>query len=247
MFNRKLRPKRKLMNIVITGASTGIGKAIAEIFAAQGHNLFICSRNEFKIYKALEDLMNRFPQSPCKARAVDLAKIEEVKAFGEWVLSFGIKPDVLVNNAGQFFPGSIATEQDGVLEQMMAVNLYGAYHLTRTLLPSMIEAGSGHIVNICSIASLKAYPNGGSYSISKYAMAGFSQNLREELKSLNIKVTAVYPGAAYTDSWAKSEIERSKFMEAGDIATMVYAATQLSSGAVAEDIILRPQKGDIED
>ena len=96
-----------------------------------------------------------------------------------------------------------------------------------------------------SIAGLKAYPNGGSYSISKFALRGFSINLRDELKPYNIKVTTVFPGAAYTDSWAASGLERQRFMEAADIAKMVYAASQLSPQACVEEITLRPQLGDI--
>jgi len=130
------------------------------------------------------------------------------------------------------------------------VNLYSAYHLTRTLLPKMMHqqntSGSrGHIFNICSIASLKSYKNGGSYSISKFALAGFSKNLREEMKPYGIKVTAVYPGAVYTDSWAGSGIDPKRIMEASDIAEMIYASAQLSPQATVEDIVLRPQLGDL--
>jgi len=98
---------------------------------------------------------------------------------------------------------------------------------------------------MCSIASLNAYPNGGAYSISKFAMHGFSKNLREELKPHNIKVTAVFPGAAYTDSWSGSGIDPKCIMEASDIASMVYAASQLSAQACVEEIVLRPQLGDL--
>ena len=131
------------------------------------------------------------------------------------------------------------------MEKMIEVNLYSAYHLTRTLLPVMIQRRSGHIFNICSIASLQAYPNGGAYSISKFALAGFSRNLREEMKPHGIKVTTVYPGAAYTDSWAGSGVDPRRIMEAADIAAMVYAASRLSPQATVEDIILRPQLGDL--
>ena len=144
-----------------------------------------------------------------------------------------------------FLPGSINNEEAGTLEAMINTNLYSAYHLTRALLPSMIANKSGHIFNICSIASLQAYSNGGSYSISKFALLGFSKNLREELKPLGIKVTAVLPGAAYTDSWSGSGVDPKRIMEADDVAKMVFAASQLSSQAVVEDIILRPQLGDL--
>ena len=127
----------------------------------------------------------------------------------------------------------------------MAVNLYSAYYLTRTLLPAMQQQKGGHIFNMCSIASLKAYENGGSYSITKFALAGFSKNLREELKNTGIKVTSIYPGAAFTDSWSGSGVNPSRIMEATDVAAMVYAAAQLSPQACVEDIILRPQLGDL--
>jgi NADP-dependent 3-hydroxy acid dehydrogenase YdfG len=151
----------------------------------------------------------------------------------------------LVNNAGLFIPGTVESEEDGTLETMIETNLYSAYYLTRAVLPAMVKQKSGLIVNICSVASLQAYPNGGAYSISKYALAGFTKNLREEMKGKGIKVTAIYPGAAYTDSWAKSGIERSRFMEADDVAATIFGLTQLSPKAVIEEIIMRPQLGDI--
>ena len=134
-------------------------------------------------------------------------------------------------------------EAEGVLEQLIAVNLYSAYHLTRALLPAMMARKSGHIFNICSIASLKAYHHGGAYGISKYALAGFSANLREEMKEHGIKVTAVYPGAAFTDSWAGSGVDPHRIMEAADIARMVVAAAGLSPQATVEEIVLTTSIG----
>jgi short-subunit dehydrogenase len=233
------------MNIVITGASTGFGKSVAAKFASAGYRLFISSRNAVKLYAAVEDLMNHFPDTVIKARPFDLSIKEEAQGFGQWILDQGAVPDVLVNNAGLFIPGTVETEEDGTLEKMIETNLYSAYYLTRALLPAMVKQKSGLIVNICSVASLKAYPNGGAYSISKYALAGFTKNLREEMKDKGIKVTAIYPGAAYTDSWAKSGIERSRFMEADDVAATIFGLTQLSPKAVVEEIIMRPQLGDI--
>ena len=180
-----------------------------------------------------------------KAKAYDLSVKEEAQAFGKWVLGLQVSIDVLVNNAGLFDPGSVYNEPDGTLEHMMAVNLYSAYHVTRSVIGPMIAQKSGHIFNMCSIASLKAYANGGAYSISKYALAGFSTNLREEMKPHGIKVTAVYPGAAYTDSWEGSGVDPKRIMEADDIARMIYAAAHLSPQACVEEIILRPQLGDL--
>ncbi len=235
------------MNIVITGASKGLGRAIAEKFAGdkQGHTFFLCARNEETLKTFATELQARFQRTNIHAFACDMAVKKHVIAFAQWIQGFDMPVHILVNNAGQFIPGSIYNEADGALEQMIQVNLYSAYHLTRALLPRMMAAKTGHIFNMCSIASLKAYANGGAYSISKFALAGFSQNLREELKPFNIKVTAVYPGAAYTDSWAGSGVDPKRLMEAGDIAEMVYTASLLSPQACVEEIVLRPQLGDL--
>jgi short-subunit dehydrogenase len=232
------------MNVVITGASKGIGKSIATTYAAEGAILFLCARNEVTLYNTVAELQTRYPASVIKAKAFDLSIKEQAQKFGHWVLDFGV-PDILINNAGQFLPGNISTETDGVLEETIAANLYSAYHLTRSVVGKMIEAKHGHIFNICSIASLRAYNNGGSYSISKFALMGFSKNLREELKPHNIKVTSVYPGAVMTDSWAGFDNSAGRIMEADDIATMIVAASKLSPQAVVEDIIIRPQLGDL--
>ena len=232
------------MNIIVTGASRGLGNAIAEIFAENGHNLYLTSMNEARLKKAVEELSKKYPAITIKAKPFDLSKKEQTKSFGEWCLK-NCSPDILVNNAGSFTGANVYNEEEGALEEMIETNLYSAYHLTRAIVSTMIEKKSGHIFNMSSIAGLKAYHDGGSYSISKFALRGFSVNLREELKPYHIKVTTVFPGAAYTDSWAASGIKKERFMDARDIAKMVYAASQLSPQACVEDIILRPQLGDI--
>lgn len=232
------------MLVFISGASSGIGFAVAAQFAAGGNTLVLCSRNEKKLYDAVEKLLTNYPGCSIHARAGDLSVKETAKEMGAWCLGFGT-PDIVVNNAGNFLPGSIHQEDDSVLEQMIGNNLYSAYHLTRAVLPAMIDAKKGHLFNICSIASLQAYANGGSYSISKFALMGFSKNLREELKPHGIKVTAVYPGATLTGSWDGFDIDPKRIMESDDIAKMIFAASQLSPMAVVEDIILRPQLGDL--
>jgi hypothetical protein len=98
---------------------------------------------------------------------------------------------------------------------------------------------------MCSIASIKAYPNGGSYAISKFALLGLSKVLREELKPFGIKVTAILPGATKTASWDGVDLPDDRFMMAEDIAETVFAAYSLSSRSVVEEILIRPQLGDI--
>ena len=232
------------MNIVITGGSKGMGKAMAEKFATSKNNIFISSRNERELAQTAGELNDNF-SGKTEFFATDLSTKSGVLQFAEWLSGKNIQPDILINNAGTFVPGSVYNEPEGNLEMMLGINLYSAYHLTRALLPGMIEKKSGHIFNICSIAALKAYANGGSYSISKYAMMGFSKNLREEMKPFNIKVTAVYPGAVFTSSWEGADIKPDRIMEVNDVANMVYAASLLSPQACVEDIVIRPVLGDL--
>lgn len=233
------------MNCIITGASRGLGKAMAGRFAAGGYHLALVARDGKRLDAVRDELETRYPGIRIQCFPVDLSKEEEVLSLGKGLVNAGFEVDVLINNAGAFLPGSVHNEPKGLLEQLMAVNLYSAYHLTRELLPAMMARRSGHIFNICSVASFKAYPNGGAYSITKYALAGFSANLREELKPHHIKVTTVYPGAAYTDSWAGSGVDPERIMTAADVAEMVYTASRLSPQATVEEILLRPQLGDL--
>jgi NADP-dependent 3-hydroxy acid dehydrogenase YdfG len=174
-----------------------------------------------------------------------MSQKEDVLRFANSILETYASIDILVNNAGRFLPGDISNEADGLLETLIETNLYSAYHLTRALLPSMMNNKQGHIFNISSIAALKAYPQGGSYSISKYALEGFSKNLREEMKPYNIKVTTVNPGATMSDSWKGSGIDEDRIMKAEDIAAVVWSVYNLSPQAVVEEIVLRPQLGDL--
>ena len=233
------------MNAIITGASRGIGKAVARIFATHGYDLLLTSRNEEALLSTIDELKRDFPSVSVGGQAFDLGNKQAAQLFGQWVLGQCDTVEVLVNNAGTFVPGNVSDEPDGALEQMMDVNLFSAYHLTRTLLPKMKAAGSGHIFTLCSIASLAAYPNGGAYSISKFALLGFTKNLRRELMPHGIKVTAIVPGAVYTDSWKGSGVAEERIMQDDDIAAAIYAATQLSPQAVIEEIVIRPQLGDL--
>ncbi len=233
------------MNVIITGATKGIGRAIAEKLFNKGANLAICARNGEDLEKMIQSLRETSDISEILSKTCDVSNKKEVEDFGEYVLSKWDHIDVLINNAGVFFPGILIEEPSGTLEKMMDTNLYSAYHLTRKVAPKMIEKGRGHIFNMCSVASQMAYPNGGSYSISKFALLGFSKVLREELKDKGIKVTSILPGATWSASWAGVDLPRERLMEAEDIAIAVWAAIEMSPSAVVEDIVLRPQLGDL--
>lgn len=235
------------MQIVVTGATRGIGKAVVEIFAKDSapHAFFLCARKKEQLTALETAIKNQPTQHTVTTFVCDLLDNAQIKAFAELISGTGIAVDLLINNAGIYEPGSCYNEAEGQLEKMLQVNLMSAYHLTRALLPPMIDRKQGHVFNLCSIASIQAYANGGSYSISKFALSGFTRNLREELKPFGIKVTGVYPGATLSSSWDGMDIDPTRIMEVDDVAKMIYAAAHLSPQAVVEDIILRPQLGDL--
>src|SRR6478752_3029136 len=114
------------MTVLITGASRGIGKAIAEIFAANGKSLFLSSRNEVALYKAMEELQTKYPSISLKAKAFALSDKRQAKDLGGWCLKYAV-PDIVVNYACLFEPGSVHNEPEGLLENQLAINLYRAY------------------------------------------------------------------------------------------------------------------------
>ena len=234
---------RKL--IVVTGGTKGIGRAIIERFLQEDFDCVTCARNQSELKEMESQIRSSFPKAKLHVMQTDMSVKEQVMAFADYVLKLNREVHVLVNNAGYFVPGSITTEKEGTLESMIDANLYSAYHITRGLAGKMKENRKGHIFNMCSIASIKAYDNGGSYAISKFAMLGFSKCLREELKEFNIRVTAVMPGATKTRSWEASDLPDDRFMKIEDIAETVFAAYNLSERSVVEEIIIRPQLGDI--
>jgi short-subunit dehydrogenase len=230
-------------SIVVTGGTKGLGRAICEIFAQNGYAVFTCARTVADLTQMNEYWSAHFPDAVLHTFAADCSKKSEVLEFAEFVRTHTAQVQILVNNAGLFLPGLVSEEPEGLLATLLEVNLLSAYHLTRALLPAM--SAPGQIFNMCSVASLQAYPMGGSYSIAKFALLGFSKVLREELKPKGIKVTAIMPGATWSDSWQGVDVPFERLMQPTDIAQMIWATSQLSPSAVVEDIIIRPLLGDL--
>jgi NAD(P)-dependent dehydrogenase (short-subunit alcohol dehydrogenase family) len=237
-----MKPK----TILITGGSRGIGFEIAKKFASEGWQVGFGSKNKDSVALSLSNLQNEFPGAKIWAIPCDFSIKEDALSFAEQAIKeFGMI-DMLVNNAGQYIPGNITDEgfEDG-LESLINTNLLSAYWVGKIIIPNMKKHQKGIICNISSIAGLQAYPGGGSYAISKFALTGYTKTLRLELNPHNIKVMGVYPGATYTDSWSASDLPKSRFIPAEDIAKIIFLHTQLSESTVIEDIVIRPQLGDI--
>jgi len=231
--------------LIISGGTKGIGKAIVENFGKNGFDVITCSRNQEDIGRLIDEIESSGVSNDVKGFRADLSNRKEVDGFVKYINSFKRPVDVLINNVGTFQPGKISTEEEGIFEQMLETNLHSAYHLTRGLIGDIIKKKSGHIFNICSTASIMPYVNGGSYCISKYAMYGMTKVLREEMKEHNVRVTAVLPGATFTSSWEGAEVPADRLMKPEDVAAAVWGAYEMSSHTVVEEIILRPQLGDL--
>lgn len=229
---------------VITGGTKGIGKALIEKAALNGYDIITCARGEEYLKILRQEIEEKFECS-LMYRPADMSVEAEVKEFAQFVLEQTPRVDLLINNAGLFIPGAVHQEEEGALQKMIETNLYSAYHLTRALLPRMMEEKSGHIFNMCSTASFVPYVNGGSYCISKFALLGMSKVLREEMKEHGIRVTSVMPGATLTASWEGTDIPEERFMRPEDVADAIWSAFELSERTVVEEIILRPQLGDL--
>ncbi|QMW02045.1 SDR family oxidoreductase [Spirosoma foliorum] len=220
--------------IIVTGGTKGIGRAIADRFVAEGFDAVICARSVDGIQGE-----NLLPV------AADLSTRDGVNVLLDYTQSLNRPVEVLVNNTGVFQPGQIHNEAEGTFELLMNTNVASAYHLSRGLVGGMISRRQGHIFMMCSTASITPYTNGGSYCISKFALLGMSRVLREELKPHGVKVTAILPGATLTASWEGSDLPEERFMKPEDVANSAWAAYSLSKSAVVEEILIRPQLGDI--
>ncbi len=183
-----------MQTVLITGASSGIGKATVTLLAASGYNLVICGRN----IDALSALQQLYPGNISHILQFDVSKKDEVFSA---IQSLGdLRIDILINNAGNAH-GLATFDQADItdLEAMIDINVKGLIYVSKAVLPLMIPYGSGHIVNISSIAGKQVYLNGTTYCASKFAVEALTQGMRIDLLPHNIKVTGIAPGAVATN------------------------------------------------
>jgi NADP-dependent 3-hydroxy acid dehydrogenase YdfG len=231
--------------VLITGASQGIGAAIANVFAREvsGVRLALVARNERKlagIARGCRKLGVKAEAFLCdvsdEAAVADLRRTVS-KAFGP--------VDVLINNAGKFSGAPFTKMSVADFDHMIAANLRSVFLMSRAFAPEMISRGRGDIFNMSSIAGLIAYPGGAGYSAAKFGVSGLSKVMRAELKNKGVRVCCIYPGATVSPSWEGSGVDEARMMPAADVARAFLDIYRLSRRTVVEEIVLRPQGGDI--
>lgn len=228
------------MNILITGATKGIGKAIALEMASLGFNIALCARSYDELDTLRSQLLKTSNVAKIFIKAVDCGVKEEIQAFADDAMQeFGFI-DVLINNVGVFYPSQILEEDDNALLMQMNVNLFSAYYLYKKVGLAMRDARKGIIINICSVASKESIVNAGSYSVTKAALLSLNNIMRNELKEYGVKVTAILPGSTLTASWEDTQIPAEEFVQAKDVAAVVRKVIDLSKGANIDEIVVTP-------
>jgi short-subunit dehydrogenase len=228
------------MNAVITGATRGMGRAIARELAAAGYSLAICSRNAAELENTVGELRSAHPSIQVQGFPADCSDRGSLRRFANFVHEQFTSIDVLVNNAGMFIPSDLIAEDDEVLDRQWALNLFAPYFLSKSFGKRMQERRSGHIINICSVASLEAVRGAGSYSVTKFALLGLTNVLRNELGPSQVKVTALIPGATFTSSWDNEQVNAEEMISASDIALTVMSCLRMSPNACPEMVVIRP-------
>jgi NAD(P)-dependent dehydrogenase (short-subunit alcohol dehydrogenase family) len=230
--------------VLITGASQGIGAAVAEAFAAEGGvRLALLARTESK----LEAVAARCRERGAEAAAFpcDVTDDAAVEATAAAVRErFGV-PDVLVNNAGSFAPGGVLEMSPADFRAQVEVNLTSAFVVTHAFLPAFVERGAGDVFFMASVASVQGYPRSVAYGAAKHGLLGLARSLRKEVAEHGVRVVALLPGATYTDSWAASDLPPERLMPPEDVAALVLDLHRLSGRTVVEEVLLRPQLGDV--
>ena len=211
--------------VLITGASSGIGRASAIKFAKKGASIILVARKKEKLEQVAKDL-KKFNISTLVCKC-DVSDKSQVKKMSKTVLEKYESVDVLVNNAGFAIYGSVSKLTTEEIESQMATNYFGMVYCIKNFLPSMIKKKSGHIVNVASVAGSFGLPGIASYCASKFAMLGFSEGLKHELKGTGVGVTVVSPIMVRTNFFDHSSFENMP----------KYSPTSLSAETVANAIL----------
>ncbi|NCD71455.1 SDR family oxidoreductase [Mucilaginibacter agri] len=234
-----------MKNALITGATKGMGRAIAFAFAKQGLNLAICSRNIKELEQIKAELLNINQQISVIVVEADASKKDQLLNFAATAEQQLGSIDVIVNNVGIYHPTSITDDDEDTFDLLMNANLRPAYELYRYFGKKMAAAKQGHIFNICSIAAINPVTNAGTYTVTKAATLSLSNIMRLEMQQYGVKVTSVIPGSTLTASWDGVEVDANTMVLPTDIASAVINIYNMSAGANVNEIVITPVFGQL--
>ena len=230
---------------LITGASSGIGKATALAFAKAGINLALVGRDRDKLTAVAQAA--EAVGVTAKTYVVDLSKIDRVSATIAEIAAEHENLEILINNAGMAYTGSIADSPLSDWQKVIDLNLTSVFQCVQGILPHMRQRKSGSIVNVSSIAGKQVFPNWGIYSVSKFGLMALTQAIATEERANGIRVTAVCPGSVNTPLWdtdtVQSDFDRSAMLTPEMVAEGILYAVLAPAGAVVEELTIMPSGG----
>jgi NADP-dependent 3-hydroxy acid dehydrogenase YdfG len=236
----------QILTVLITGATSGIGRATAERFAREGHQLILTGRRKKRLKKIKVEWENQF-DAEIDILKFDIRDMEDTVAALSQLRDRNI--DILVNNAG--LASGLSEIHEGDIEdweRMIDTNIKGLLYTTRSIAPQMVARGRGHIINIGSIAGKQAYPKGNVYNASKFAVDGLTQAMRMDLHKYNIRVSQIAPGHVEETEFAKvrfhGDEEKAKIYEdfnpvtSRDIAEIIYFMATQPDHITIQDVLV---------
>jgi 3-oxoacyl-[acyl-carrier protein] reductase len=223
---------------LITGASRGIGLAIAHRLGEMGAKLGLCSRDPQKLEAATNQLRSIAPA--VLAAPLDVTLGDQIATFVEYTRRNLGPIDILVNNAGIGWFGPVHQASEQTWDSIVDTNLKSVFLVSKAVAPGMIERQTGHIVNISSLAGKNAFKNGGIYCASKWGLLGLTECMAEDLRQYGIRVSAVCPGSVATEFSPHTGKDPAKMLQAEDIAHAVAMIVTQSPQSFISEILIRP-------
>jgi 3-oxoacyl-[acyl-carrier protein] reductase len=225
---------------VVTGGGRGIGYAISSRLADMGATVVLTGRDEVRVQQVARDFISRGHKA--EGIGCDITDLASVEALGERLRKSYGRVDILVNNAGISGPSGLLHELSPAdWDAIFNTNVRGAYYMLRAVVPLMISAGTGHIINISSLAGKNPLPRGAAYSASKWALNGLSYGVAEELRAQNIRVSVICPGSVDTDfSPRRGGKDTQKMLKADDVAHAVAMLVTQEPQSFISEVLLRP-------
>lgn len=224
---------------VVTGAGRGIGAAIARRLAALGATAVLCGRTRPHLQKTADAISNEGGKS--EIMECDVTQLEAVERVASRVRDGQGRVDILVNNAGiGGFDRPLHQLPPDQWDQILGTNLRGVYYAIRAFAPMMIQAKSGHIINISSLAGKNALPNGAAYAASKWGLNGLTYSVAEELRPYNVRVSVICPGSVDTSLSPHAGKDKNKMLQPEDVAHAVETLVTQAPQSFISEVLLRP-------
>ncbi len=233
-----------MKTVLITGASQGIGKQTAKLFAKSGWDLLLVSRDKGKLIQLKDELLGS--NISVNTLSLDFLNKDKInKQISKFVLQCGI-PSVLINNAGVAWTGALLEMPLEKWDSMLQINLTSVFQICSSVVPFMRESG-GLVINISSHAARNAFPQWGAYCVTKAALSSFTKCLEEEERRHSIRATTITLGAVNTPLWDSSDVnsdfDRNSMLSSSEVAKMIFDISQTPANQLVEDITLMPSGG----